>query len=176
MQTLSEAGEAPSDPPSWKRRPPFQPKRSVPQTRRDLGFSLLVCHDSRPSCEMPDSTPAAGDPIPTILSTLDPAAVRTKPYERHDCDRARSIVPVSSRWRGRRRSGRLVACAEAAFAAGLAAARAGNRVNEIGRAVEREVRKSGFCIIEGLTGHGVGRTIHEPPTVSNQSIPGSATS
>jgi methionyl aminopeptidase len=61
----------------------------------------------------------------------------------------------------------LIACAEAAFRAGAAAARAGRRVNEIGRAVERLVRNAGFAVIDGLTGHGVGRTIHEPPQVPN---------
>lgn len=66
---------------------------------------------------------------------------------------------------------RLTACARAAFAAGLAAARAGNRVNEIGRAIEAEVRSSGFKVINGLSGHGVGRTIHEPPTVPNHYDP-----
>ena len=62
---------------------------------------------------------------------------------------------------------RLVACAEAAFRAGAAVAHAGTRVNEIGRATEREVRRAGFAVVHGLTGHGVGRTIHEPPTVPN---------
>ena len=62
---------------------------------------------------------------------------------------------------------RLVACAEAAFRAGVAVAHAGTRVNEIGRAIEREVRRAGFAVVHGLTGHGVGRTIHEPPTVPN---------
>jgi len=62
---------------------------------------------------------------------------------------------------------RLVACAEAAFQAGAAVAHAGTRVNEIGRAIEREVRRAGFAVVHGLTGHGVGRTIHEPPTVPN---------
>ncbi len=62
---------------------------------------------------------------------------------------------------------RLSACAAAAFRAALGIARAGVRVNEIGRAVEREVRRRGFTVVEGLTGHGVGRTIHEEPTVPN---------
>lgn len=62
---------------------------------------------------------------------------------------------------------RLAACASAAFDAALAVARAGTKVNEIGRAVEREVRRRGFTVVRGLTGHGVGRTIHEPPTVAN---------
>jgi methionyl aminopeptidase len=66
---------------------------------------------------------------------------------------------------------RLVACAAAAFQAGLAVARAGVRVNEIGRAIEREVRRRGFAVVLGLCGHGVGRTIHEPPSVPNQYDP-----
>ena len=80
---------------------------------------------------------------------------------------ARSVVVES----GSEFSRRLVECAEASFASGLAAARAGISVNEIGRAVEREVRKAGFTVIRGLAGHGVGRTIHEPPTVPNHYDP-----
>jgi len=65
----------------------------------------------------------------------------------------------------------LTDCAVAAFQAGLAMARAGTRVNEIGRAVEREVRRRGFSVVEGLSGHGVGRTIHEEPSVPNRYHP-----
>lgn len=62
---------------------------------------------------------------------------------------------------------RLAACATSAFDAGLAAARAGVRVSEIGRAVQREVRRRGFSVVSGLAGHGVGRAIHEEPSVPN---------
>ena len=62
---------------------------------------------------------------------------------------------------------RLVACVRAAFRAGLSVARAGTRVNEIGRAVQNEVKRHGFAVVHGLSGHGVGRTIHEEPTVPN---------
>jgi methionyl aminopeptidase len=65
----------------------------------------------------------------------------------------------------------LATCARAAFRAALTVARAGVRVNEIGRAVEREVRRRGFSVIKGLCGHGVGRTIHEEPTVPNYCDP-----
>lgn len=61
----------------------------------------------------------------------------------------------------------LVACAERAFAKAMLVARAGFRVWEIGRAVEREVRRSGFSVIRSLAGHGIGRTIHEEPRVPN---------
>jgi methionyl aminopeptidase len=61
----------------------------------------------------------------------------------------------------------LAVCAERAFQRAMRFARANNRVNEIGRAVEQEVRKSGFRVIRELGGHGIGRTIHEAPTVPN---------
>ena len=66
---------------------------------------------------------------------------------------------------------RLIACAESAFAKAMLVARAGFRVSEIGRAVEREVRRSGFSVIRDLGGHGIGRTIHEEPRVPNYPDP-----
>jgi methionyl aminopeptidase len=66
---------------------------------------------------------------------------------------------------------RLIACAERAFHKAMLVAQAGFRVFEIGRAVEREVRKSGFSVIRELGGHGIGRTIHEAPHVPNYPDP-----
>jgi methionyl aminopeptidase len=66
---------------------------------------------------------------------------------------------------------RLAACARDAFDAALAVARAGRKVNEISRVVESTVRARGLTVVRGLTGHGVGRTIHEPPSVPNQYDP-----
>lgn len=65
----------------------------------------------------------------------------------------------------------LARCAERAFHHALGSARAGNRVYEIGRVVERETRRSGFQVLRDLCGHGVGRTIHEPPSVPNYHEP-----
>jgi methionyl aminopeptidase len=65
----------------------------------------------------------------------------------------------------------LMACAERAFHKAMLVARAGFRVFEIGRMVEREVRKSGFSVVRELGGHGIGRTIHEPPHVPNYADP-----
>jgi methionyl aminopeptidase len=62
---------------------------------------------------------------------------------------------------------RFIACAERAFAKAASIARAGIRVREIGRAVEREVRANHFSVIRELGGHGIGRTIHEEPSVPN---------
>jgi len=82
-----------------------------------------------------------------------------------DAARTVAVGPVTETARG------LLECAEAAFEAGLRVARAGIRVNEIGRAVSDEVHRRGFSVIRGLTGHGVGRTIHEEPPVPNEFDP-----
>ncbi len=65
----------------------------------------------------------------------------------------------------------LARCAKRSFYLALQSARAGNRVREIGRVVERETRSSGFQVMRDLCGHGVGRTIHEPPTFPNYHEP-----
>ena len=62
---------------------------------------------------------------------------------------------------------RLAACAQRAFQQAMQVARAGNRVLDIGLAVERQVSAEGFHVIRDLCGHGIGRTIHEKPSVPN---------
>jgi methionyl aminopeptidase len=68
-------------------------------------------------------------------------------------------------------AGALVRCAESAFQLAARTATAGSRVYDIGRAVERETHRCGFHVLRELCGHGVGQTIHEPPTVPNYHDP-----
>ena len=68
---------------------------------------------------------------------------------------------------GKGNARKLARCVERAFQQALEAARAGNRTRDIGRAVEREVRRRGFHVVRELGGHGIGHTIHEPPSVPN---------
>ncbi|HYW48944.1 MAG TPA: type I methionyl aminopeptidase [Bryobacteraceae bacterium] len=68
-------------------------------------------------------------------------------------------------------AGELVRCAESAFRLAAAAATAGSRVYDIGRAVERETHRCGFHVLRDLCGHGVGQTIHEPPSIPNYHDP-----
>jgi methionyl aminopeptidase len=82
-------------------------------------------------------------------------------------DAARTVIVES----GSDLAVRLAACARDAFAAALVVARAGTKVNQIGRAVESTVRSRGFTVVRGLGGHGVGRTIHEAPSVPNHYDP-----
>src|SRR5260370_34192082 len=78
-------------------------------------------------------------------------------------------VPVG---RVSKQAEQLIACAERAFHKAMLVARAGFRVFEIGKIVEREVRKSGFAVVRELGGHGIGRTIHELPQVPDYPDPG----
>lgn len=66
---------------------------------------------------------------------------------------------------------RMISCAERAFRKAMLVTRAGFRVFEIGRVIEREVRRDGFSVIRDLSGHGIGRTIHEEPRVPNYPDP-----
>ena len=61
--------------------------------------------------------------------------------------------------------------ARTAFNRALDAARADAPLSSIGRAVEQEVRRHGFAVVRELSGHGIGRRIHEPPSVSNYHDP-----
>jgi methionyl aminopeptidase len=47
----------------------------------------------------------------------------------------------------------------------MTAARTGNRLRDIGKAVESRARRHGFRVIRNLYGHGVGRGLHEEPSV-----------
>src|SRR3982751_1403091 len=78
-------------------------------------------------------------------------------------DAARTVVVGAASAEART----LIEAATASLTAALAVARAGAKVNAIGRAVEAEVRRRGFRVVRGLSGHGVGRTIHEAPEVPN---------
>lgn len=68
---------------------------------------------------------------------------------------------------GRQEAPALAVCAQAAFHRGLAAARPGQRARDIGKAVEAETRRRGCRVLRGLDGHGVGRAIHESPSIPN---------
>lgn len=62
---------------------------------------------------------------------------------------------------------RLCAHTRRALDLAIKAAQTGNKLNAIGRAVQDEAQRGGFSIIRELSGHGVGRKIHESPTVPN---------
>jgi methionyl aminopeptidase len=76
-------------------------------------------------------------------------------------DAARTVViPVAAAEKKR-----LAGCARAAFSEAMRVARVGFMVRDIGAAIEGVAERHGFAVVRDLNGHGIGRTIHEEPTV-----------
>ena len=69
-------------------------------------------------------------------------------------------------------SERLMAATRAALAAGLRAAQPGATLHDVGTAVQRVSEGRGFKVFKELTGHGIGREMHEEPTVYNFAVDG----
>ena len=62
---------------------------------------------------------------------------------------------------------KLISVTEMSFYEGLKVAKAGNRVGDIGSAIENFVISNGFSIVRKYVGHGVGKELHEEPEVPN---------
>lgn len=58
---------------------------------------------------------------------------------------------------------KLCEVAESAFNRAMLKVKAGSRLNQIGKAVEREAKDKGLHVIMNLTGHGIGKSLHEAP-------------
>lgn len=67
---------------------------------------------------------------------------------------------------------RLLQVTDSALQEAIAQAKVGNRVGDIGAAAEKVVKQGGFHIVRDLTGHGVGKTLQEPPSIPNFGRPG----
>lgn len=59
---------------------------------------------------------------------------------------------------------KLCQVAKSAFDRAMTKVKAGSKLNQIGKAVEREAKDHGLTVIMNLTGHGVGRSLHEEPS------------
>ncbi|MBI4975314.1 type I methionyl aminopeptidase [Candidatus Peregrinibacteria bacterium] len=62
---------------------------------------------------------------------------------------------------------RLLKTAKMALSRATDIAKPNTHLNEIGKIIEATVKKEGFHVIHNLTGHGVGRKLHEEPIVLN---------
>jgi methionyl aminopeptidase len=62
---------------------------------------------------------------------------------------------------------RLLTTTERALARGIDQARPGNRLSDIGHAVQQEVEAAGFSVVREFVGHGIGAALHEEPQVPN---------
>ena len=62
---------------------------------------------------------------------------------------------------------RLIEATQKSFWAGIAKAQSGNRIGDIGNAIESCVREYGFNVVKRYIGHGIGHELHESPDVPN---------
>jgi methionyl aminopeptidase len=67
---------------------------------------------------------------------------------------------------------RLLEVTEQALYRGIQQAQAGQRLGRISNAIQRHVEASGFEVVREFVGHGVGRSMHEPPQVPHFGEPG----
>jgi len=67
---------------------------------------------------------------------------------------------------------KIIDATQKALVLGIKQVKIGNTLGDIGYAIQNYVESKGFKIVEGLTGHGIGRELHEDPTVWNFGKPG----
>lgn len=70
---------------------------------------------------------------------------------------------------------RLIKVTRDSFYAGIEQLRVGNRIGDVGSAIDGLVRAAGFSTVKRYIGHGVGRELHESPDVPNYGTPGRGT-
>ena len=89
-------------------------------------------------------------------------------YRGYNGDSARTF-PVG---RGSDEALRLISFTVPSFYEAMKVARAGNRIGDIGNAVESFVISNGFSVVKAFVGHGLGKDLHEEPEVPNYGKPG----
>lgn len=67
---------------------------------------------------------------------------------------------------------RLLEVTEASLYRGIEQAREGSRIGDISHAIQSVAEEAGFSIVREYVGHGIGQSLHEPPSVPNYGIPG----
>lgn len=67
---------------------------------------------------------------------------------------------------------RLIAVTRQSFFDGVAAVKTGNRIGDVGNAVQTCVESAGFSVVKRYIGHGIGKELHEAPDVPNYGTKG----
>jgi methionyl aminopeptidase len=141
-----------------------------------IGREVLRAHGARSAPQL-----AYGFPGTTCISVNDELAHGIPSPDRVLCDGDLVNIDVSAELDGywadtgasfavgsvSRKASALLWATRTALHEAMAEARAGEPLRNIGRAVEQRAKRSGFRVIRNLCGHGVGRHIHEEPSVPN---------
>lgn len=120
-------------------------------------------------CTSPNDVIVHGIPGPVVLNdgdivTLDVAVL----YEGFHVDSAVTFpvgdVPAET--------AELLKVTQEALEAAISKCRPGNRLGDVGHAVEQTASAAGFSVVREYVGHGVGRSFHEDPHIPNYGPPG----
>lgn len=66
---------------------------------------------------------------------------------------------------------KLIEVTRQSFFEGIQYAKAGNHLNDIGKAIQRYAESFGYGVVRDLVGHGIGRDMHEDPEIPNFAMP-----
>lgn len=130
---------------------------AVPSFKGYRGFPAATCISV-------NEVVVHGIPGPQRLEEGDIVGIDVGVYlDRYHGDGARTfpVGAVSSS------AARLLAVAQEALLAGIAAIRAGGRLGAVSHAVQAHAETHGFSVVRDLVGHGIGRNLHEEPQVPN---------
>lgn len=109
-----------------------------------------------------------GVPGRRVLREGDLVTLDVTPLLDGFCADAAITVPVGQ---ASPEAAKLLKTASACLRAAVQAAKPGAALNTIGGATEQVARQAGAAVYTELTGHGVGRTMHEEPSVPNVFVP-----
>ena len=146
-----------------------------------IAFDYITSCGAKPSCLHYQGFPAS------ICTSVDDVVVHGIPRKNHilqegqiigidicvtykgyvtDAARTFAVGEISSEKQ------RLIDVTEKSFFEAISDLKAGNRVGDIGAKVQKFVEKHGYSVVRDLTGHGVGKSLHEDPSIPNFGIAG----
>lgn len=132
---------------------------ATPSFKGYYGFPASIC--ASVNNEVVHGIPSAKK----VLRRGDVLKVDTGAY----CDgfHGDSCITIAVGNKTSKETAKLIEVAETALYKGIEQVKAGNQLMDIAGAVEDYVNANGFSVVEQYTGHGVGRNLHEAPSVFN---------
>lgn len=131
--------------------------------------------------------PHGRDPYPaTLCTSIDNEVVHGIPGETELVEGQILSVDVGAYYKGyhgdaaltvpvgniTKEATRLLDVTQASLEAGIAQITVGNRISDIGHAIQEVVEAAGYHVVRDFVGHGVGKNLHEPPEIPNFGLPG----
>jgi methionyl aminopeptidase len=141
-----------------------------------IAYEYIIKHNAKPSFLNYNGFPAS------ICTSIDEVVVHGIPSEKrrleegqiigidagvilngYQSDAARtfavgSITEVKQK---------LIEVAEKSFFSGIAVLKDGTRLGDLGYAIQKVVEENGFSVVREMVGHGIGKEMHEDPSVPN---------